>query len=166
MMIIKNLKVVVLAVVLIISGIRATDDIRFVKIDDYAISAMNDNKDVGRISYSTPDCLICSLYVDKEFRKKGIGSQLFKRAINEMKRCENIGWSAQLNSIDFYFKQGAQINADRECWVTGKGRWVCYKNATEQERTNHLQHLYKLKKDDPTLTYPYLSMRFDNKQQK
>jgi GNAT superfamily N-acetyltransferase len=65
-------------------------------------------KRIGDISYSPTKCWINRLEVDPEQRKKGVGSKLFKSAVDQMKDCEEIRWWATPSSVPFYRKQGAQ----------------------------------------------------------
>jgi|GEM_PF-6120442 len=72
------------------------------------LSAKAADKTIGEITYSPSKCWINHLGVDLEQRKRGLGSKLFKSAVNEMKDCEKIRWWATPNSVPFYRKQGAQ----------------------------------------------------------
>jgi hypothetical protein len=176
----KNLKLCALAAFIITRGMRAAEPMnttQFIKIDKYsifnsAIFAINGDKRVGEIKYSVPRCWIESLEIAKESQKKGIGSQLFTRAINEMSSCEDIRWTSYLSSIDFYRKQGAQIDtqsqcyADRILWQGTDSQRVCFKDATEKEKASYANYLHKLNKADPTKTFPHVSMFFKNKKQR
>lgn len=64
-------------------------------------------KEVGYIRYG--HCYISGLFVDSSERKKGIGSELFHRAIWEMRDCDKVSWQSYEPAIGFYLKQGAQI---------------------------------------------------------
>lgn len=66
------------------------------------------DKKIGVINFSPSRCWIDTLAIDSEHQKKGIGSKLFKSAVNQMKDCEDIRWWATQDSVPFYRKRGAQ----------------------------------------------------------
>jgi GNAT superfamily N-acetyltransferase len=145
--------------------LKAAQDIEFVKqTEKYRthIEALSKGQKIGEISYWSPACYIHTLSVDDKLQRKGIGSQLFKLAINDMDDCENVKWHARLPSIDFYFKQGAHIDPDMPMY----GTTFPYKNITEEEKSKYVQELYRLKKEDPTALCPGVDMIFNNKKRK
>lgn len=156
-----------LALTVAASGIllTAAQDVKFVKrVEKYRtrIEAFSKGQEIGNISYWSSTCYIHTLGVVDKSQRKGIGSQLFKLAINDMNDCEDVKWHARLPSIDFYFKQGAHIDPN----MPMHGTIFPYKNLTEEEKSNYVQELHRLKKEcveDPTALCPGIDMILNNK---
>ena len=118
----------------------ATKNIRFEKKSNGYIEAIDNknNEFIGNISYSVPHCSIDYVWVIEKMRNKGIGSHLFKQAINDMSNCERIQQTVNPTTVNFCLKQGAQIHPDQVI----------------------------LEKADPIWWAPSVHMIFDNKQQR
>lgn len=145
---------------------ESMESIKFEKVSAGILRAKQiaDDKTVGTIQYALSGCTIDSLEVDSDLHRMGIGTHLFASAVNEMKSCERITWTATLRSIDFYFKQGAQISPHELVYgISGDNPVDQYGRLTAGEKSNHLQYLYKLKAEDPTAATPYVLMFLDNK---
>lgn len=93
---------------------KPEQDIKIEKNENYRVYGTQEllakahDKKIGVITFSPSRCWIDTLGVDPEHQKKGIGSKLFKSAVDQMKNCEDIGWWATPDSVPFYRKQGAQ----------------------------------------------------------
>ena len=94
---------------------KPVQDLEIVKVKNdrfgfEKFSARNAGQEIGEITYLPSRCWIGDLNVTEKFQKKGIGSKLFKSAVNQMNDCESIRWWASPNSVNFYQKQGARID--------------------------------------------------------
>ena len=67
-------------------------------------------KEIGFINFS--NCWIYSLSVHADMQKKGIGTALFRKAIEEMSECEKVSWNAYKSAIGFYAQQGAAFDTE------------------------------------------------------
>ncbi len=163
----SGLGMIIVAVFTTIHSAGAAQDVKFVKSNGNVINALDKSETVGTIYYNIPYCYISLLDVEKQWQKRGIGSQLFKLVVEEMRDCEDITWKANLSSIDFYFKQGAHIDPNASVsFVAEEKTRTPYKNLTEKQKKEYLDHLYTLKKSDPTLARPYVPMSFNVKKTK
>lgn len=116
---------------------------------------------LGQISYK--ECWIDSLAVKTGMQKKGIGAQLFHQAVADMNDCDKIEFMSHLTALDFYFKQGAQIDAHHRCYIKEENAFVDYQDLTAEAKAAYLNHLYQEKKKDPTNTHPYIHMYVSRK---
>lgn len=93
----------------------------------HVISAFDDEKRIGGaiIAYNTPGvnmlegrddiAVIWDLRIDKEYRGKGIGSNIFNKCIEwtKSKKCSRVKVETQNNNVNackFYAKQGAKLS--------------------------------------------------------
>ncbi|MBI2775218.1 GNAT family N-acetyltransferase [Candidatus Dependentiae bacterium] len=92
------------------------------------INAYIDGNKIGDITYQTIDdpnrpCFIMNLWVDKEFRSKGIGKSLLKEAIKDLKDqgCKKIWLQSTSQAKGFYEKLNCKcVNSENllmECEV-------------------------------------------------
>lgn len=78
----------------------------------------SDGEIIGRIEYEMyGNIAVCEpigsiecLEVDARFRRRGIGTHLFKTALDDMRSqgCRHVSWQATKESLPFYEHQGAQ----------------------------------------------------------
>lgn len=107
------------AVVTSIGNMQAADVTKNIifekKLNDYhshIVAIDNTNHEfVGDISYNVPLCSIKYVWVVEKMRNKGIGSNLFRQAVNDMSDCEHIKWTVNPTTVDFCLKQGAKIDS-------------------------------------------------------
>ncbi|MGB8467401.1 MAG: GNAT family N-acetyltransferase [Candidatus Babeliales bacterium] len=66
--------------------------------------------EVGKIYYAIDAGKITWIWVDEYMCNKGIGSQLFRRAIEDMQSVPRVTWYSLDTAVEFYLKLGAQID--------------------------------------------------------
>ncbi|MGB8467399.1 MAG: GNAT family N-acetyltransferase [Candidatus Babeliales bacterium] len=69
-----------------------------------------DGQKIGQIVYSKVEGEIADITIVDGMRKKGIGTELFRRAVEDMKEHSEVSWYATSNAVGFYTKLGAQID--------------------------------------------------------
>jgi GNAT superfamily N-acetyltransferase len=83
-----------------------------------AFDEQNNKEEVGYIRYAMNamgervyNCEIERLNIIQNYQKKGIGSSLFKQAVQDMheRGAAEVSWYSTMTAIPFYQKQGAQL---------------------------------------------------------
>ena len=76
-------------------------------------------------NYEEVDCEVCSIYVDVDFQRKGIGSKMLEYALEDLKKQDKkklIIWclKANTNARMFYTQMGGEVYAERKHEILGK----------------------------------------------
>ena len=76
-------------------------------------------------NYEEVDCEVCSIYVDVDFQRKGIGSKMLEYALEDLKKQDKkklIIWclKANTNARMFYTQMGGEVYAERKREILGK----------------------------------------------
>lgn len=76
-----------------------------------AIEAINERgQSIGRIVYEKKSCYLSRLQVVSKMQRRGIGTQLFIRAMRDMQSsCELVNFRSTHESVGFYLRLGARV---------------------------------------------------------